>query len=501
MLSELQGERNRIFQSSQFPRTHRERLIRNRYLKQVIKGWLMLSRPDSAPHDTTDWTASFWEFCARYCTHRFGNRWHLSPELSLLILAEDTSVPKQVIVHAKNGGNNVIRLPFDMSLFDLRTAREPEATDIFERQGLRVFKLEAALVQVQPRFFQDKPLEARIALHSVSDIGAVIRRLLDGSRSKIAGRLAGAFRHVGKAEFADEIGRVMRSTEHESFREKNPFIDLSDGRDSTSELKVGFDLPIVGRLSELWSSARHPVMSVVPPLQPTPRSDSFKQEYLDTITESYADDAYHSLSIEGYRVTPELIERVRSGEWNPENVIDDQTQRDALAARGYWQAFQSVRASVTEVLDGADPSKVVRMSLGQWYFEMFQPFVAAGLYKTTDLAGYRNRPVFIRGSRHVPPRVEVIGTCMETLFKLLERESESVVRSVLGHWLFGYIHPFPDGNGRLARFLMNVMLASGGYPWITIRVEDRREYMAALEAASVDQNIVPFAEFVRHYMD
>jgi len=39
------------------------------------------------------------------------------------------------------------------------------------------------------------------------------------------------------------------------------------------------------------------------------------------------------------------------------------------------------------------------------------------------------------------------------------------VRAVLGHWLFGYIHPYPDGNGRMARFLMNVVLASGGYSW------------------------------------
>jgi Fic family protein len=39
------------------------------------------------------------------------------------------------------------------------------------------------------------------------------------------------------------------------------------------------------------------------------------------------------------------------------------------------------------------------------------------------------------------------------------------VRAVRGHWSFGYIHPYPDGSGRTARFLMNVMLASGGYLW------------------------------------
>jgi Fic family protein len=53
-----------------------------------------------------------------------------------------------------------------------------------------------------------------------------------------------------------------------------------------------------------------------------------------------------------------------------------------------------------------------------------------------------------------------------------------------------------DGNGRIGRFLMNLMLASGGYPWTIIPVERRNDYMAALESASVDQNIEPFAEFL-----
>jgi Fic family protein len=42
------------------------------------------------------------------------------------------------------------------------------------------------------------------------------------------------------------------------------------------------------------------------------------------------------------------------------------------------------------------------------------------------------------------------------------------VRVVLGHFVFVYIHPYIDGNGRMGRFLMNLMLASGGYPWAVI---------------------------------
>jgi Fic family protein len=122
--------------------------------------------------------------------------------------------------------------------------------------------------------------------------------------------------------------------------------------------------------------------------------------------------------------------------------------------------------------------------------------VQAGLIGAQALAGYRNQPVFLRGSRHVPPRADVLGDAMPALFDLLEKEEVPAVRVVLGHWMFGYIHPYPDGNGRIARFLMNSMLASGGYPWTVIRVEDRDAYLSALESASVGGDIAPFSTFI-----
>ena len=85
---------------------------------------------------------------------------------------------------------------------------------------------------------------------------------------------------------------------------------------------------------------------------------------------------------------------------------------------------------------------------------------------------------------------------MPALFDLIDAEPEPSVRAVLGHWLFGYIHPYPDGNGRMARFLMNVLLASGGYHWTVVRVEDRTEYLKALDRASIDVDARPFASFI-----
>lgn len=57
-----------------------------------------------------------------------------------------------------------------------------------------------------------------------------------------------------------------------------------------------------------------------------------------------------------------------------------------------------------------------------------------------------------------------------------------------------------DGNGRTARFVMNVQLISGGYPWVVVPVERREEYMQALEIASVEGDISQFARFIAEFL-
>ena len=90
-----------------------------------MKGWLISSSPEIASGDTTPWYASFWEFCAAYCTSRFERDWHLSPEQSLLLYAENTTIPQQVIIHSPRGTNNTVKLLFDNSLYDLAQQRMP----------------------------------------------------------------------------------------------------------------------------------------------------------------------------------------------------------------------------------------------------------------------------------------------------------------------------------------------------------------------------------------
>ena len=207
----------------------------------------------------------------------------------------------------------------------------------------------------------------------------------------------------------------------------------------------------------------------------------------------YTTDAYHSLSIEGYRVGADLIERARSGNWNPDNDVNDRDQQNALAARGYWQAFQSVQKSLEDVLQGDNLGTIADQHHSTWYVELFGPSITAGILSAAELAGYRSAPVYVRRSMHVPPSREAVRELLPAFFDLLRHEQEPAVRIVLGHFVFVYIHPYMDGNGHMGRFLMNLMMASAGHPWTIIPVERRGDYMNALEAASVDQNIAPFA--------
>jgi fido (protein-threonine AMPylation protein) len=486
-LKDLQNDGRRVFQSKEFTRADRERLLQQGFLKEVIRGWLISTSPNTQPADTTPWYASFWEFCARYCADRFGADWHLSPEQSLLLHAENTVIPAQEVIYSPKGTNNTIELLFGTSLYDLKQQQMPPRADLVLKDGLRLFSPAAALIRVPDAFFARYPIEAQVVLAGINDTSEILSRLLDGGHSAIAGRLAGALRRVGRADGADDILKTMKDAGYD-VREADPF--------DPAQVFGAFDpgvAPIVGRVRALWESMRGPVVDTFPKPPGLPKD---KTGYLKFVEDIYQNDAYHSLSIEGYSVTPELIDRVRSGNWNPKENEEDRKNRDALAARGYFQAFQAVKKSVSEIIAGGDPGTIVRTAHREWYRELFQPSVAAGILRAGALAGYRQHPVYLRGSRHVPPRWESLPEAMNALFDLLESEREPSVRAVLGHWMFGYIHPYPDGNGRMARFLMNAMLASGGYPWTVIRVEDREKYMQALEAASVGNDIKPFAAFI-----
>jgi hypothetical protein len=485
-LHELQGRGVVAIRSDDLRRTDRERLLESGFLKEVMKGWYIPSRPDESAADSTAWYASFWDFCAAYLAHRFGEEWCLSPEQSLSLHGGNRSVPGQLFVRAPKGGNKPTPLPHGTSLFDMRASLPPR-NEVVLLDGMRLFSVPAALIGASEQCFRRASTDVRSAMVAIRDASDVLALLLEGGHSTIARRIAGAFRSAGQEGIADDIVRTMEKAGY-TIRENDPFADAPP-----AVLRTRAPSPYVNRVRLMWQAMREPVLAAFPAAPGLPGD---RNAYLKAVDDIFVNDAYHSLSIEGYRVSPELIERVRGGAWNPDEDPQDRENRNALAARGYYDAFTSVKASVEQVLSGANAGKVGQDDHRDWYRQLFGPGVTAGIVRAPDLAGYRIGPVYIRRSKHVPPPREAVRDCMPVLFELIAGETEPAVRVVLGHFMFVYIHPYMDGNGRMGRFLMNVMLASGGYQWTIIPLERRNDYMVALEAASVGHDIRPFAQFV-----
>jgi len=485
-LEALQKRGAVAIRSSDLSRTHRERLLRGGFLQEVMKGWYIPSRPDEARGESTAWYASFWDFCAAYLTVRFKRRWSLSPEQSLFIHTGNRAVPRQMLVRSPGARNKVTALAHDTSLLEVRAplpAKGQEQTV----DGLRLFSLPAALVAAGPGLFTRNATEARTALAMVRDASEVLSVLLSGGHSVVAGRLAGAFRNIDRNKIADDIIEAMRAAGYD-VRESDPFHSPAPFAHPTRARS-----PYVIRVRLSWQQMREIVLETFPKAPGIPGDTD---AYLKAVDEIYVEDAYHSLSIEGYRVSRELIERIRSGAWNPDGDSVDRQQKDVMAAKGYYEAFQVVKESVRQVLHGADAGRVFERDHGAWYRALFSPSVGAGVLSAADLAGYRSGQVYIRRSKHVPPKPEAVRDTMPELVELLRAEPEAGVRAVLGHFIFVYIHPYMDGNGRMGRFLMNLMLASGGYPWTVVPVERRDDYLKTLEAASVGQNVRPLSEFL-----
>lgn len=490
VLQNLQERGYIAIRSKDLTRTHRERLVQNGFLQSVMKGWYIPTRPDETTGESTAWYASFWDFCASYLTVRFGKKWCLSPEQSLLIHVGNRNVPPQLLVRASKAQNTVTELLYGTSILDVQSAL-PLATDTINRDNLNILTLPSALIACSPNFYRQNPTEVRAALAMIRDASEILDRLLEGGHSSVAGRLTGAFRNIGRTRIADDIVRTMQAAGY-SVRETDPFEAESPLVFTSSDRS-----PFVNRIRLMWQEMRVPIIKQFPP---APGLVKDKKAYLKQVEDTFVMDAYHSLSIEGYRVSQELIENVRKGKWNPDANQADRNQRDALAARGYWQAFQAVKKSLQNILKGHNPGSVADEDHGTWYREMFAPSVAAGLLRPADLAGYRNGQVYIRRSMHVPPSHEAVRDLMPVFFDLLKEESDPGVRVVLGHFVLVFIHPYIDGNGRIGRFLMNAMFAAGGWPWTIIPVEKRDLYMKALESASTLQEIKPFTKFLAGFV-
>ena len=160
ILKTLQDRGITAIRASHLTRIHRERLLKNGFLREVMKGWYIPARPDEEAGESTAWYASFWSFMADYLNERFGDAWCLSPEQSIALHTGEWTVPRQVLVRTPAGGNKPVTLPFGTSILDARLAL-PHARDMEVKDGIRIYQLPAALIACSPTNMAIQPVTMR----------------------------------------------------------------------------------------------------------------------------------------------------------------------------------------------------------------------------------------------------------------------------------------------------------------------------------------------------
>lgn len=135
------------------------------------------------------------------------------------------------------------------------------------------------------------------------------------------------------------------------------------------------------------------------------------------------------------------------------------------------------------------PEPVDLAHLLAWHKELFSE-------TKPDLAGrIRTFDVRIGNSRHIPPPSLEVRPMLIELLRATTRNKESlhsVQRAASFHFRFEGIHPFGDGNGRVGRLAMNVLLAQDGFPMVNVAYTRRRGYFTALEESNVRESSRPF---------
>ena len=485
-LSITKANSSYILRSEDLQRSDRELLVRTEWLQEIMKGWYILVKPGNSG-DSATWYAHFWDFLRVYLKDRFGDEYCLSAENSLDLHTATSMIPRQVIVISSKG-TGAQELPFGTSIYVYKDQIPEDKTVV---RGIQIMSLPYALCKVSSSFFEQNPKDAEIALRLIKSSSELTEIIVKHKFKNSAARLIGAYEFLGNELIAEELIRDCHAMGWK-IKGENPL-----NQDKPLLPPTRIHSPYAARIVSMWNEYRDEVISQFPKEKGVPKNS---KAYLEHVKELYERDAYNSLSIEGYQVNEELLERVKNNQWNPDLNVDDSHDRNALAARGYYEAFEEVKNSLQAVFEGMNPGDVAQKNLSKWYQKLFAPSARAGIIRELDLFGYRKGQVYIRGSRHVPLPKEALVDAMEALFECLKNEKHAAVRAVLGHYIFVFIHPYMDGNGRMGRFLMNVMFASGGYPWTIIQMKNRREYFAALETIGVENNIVPFAKFVASEM-
>lgn len=202
---------------------------------------------------------------------------------------------------------------------------------------------------------------------------------------------------------------------------------------------------------------------------------------------------YHSNAIEGNKLTyGETYSFLMYG-----LTAKGKPLKDHLDIRGHNEAISFLTSLVKDNRDltEADIRDLHKMILVEPYSTAAQTPDGQQTSKTILLGEYKKMPNHVKtptGEIHYYATPEDVPILMRQLVDWYNKaqQDEAIHPSVLAaffHHRFVAIHPFDDGNGRLGRILMNLILMKRGYPPAIIKLKERTDYYAALNQADKNE--------------
>ena len=210
---------------------------------------------------------------------------------------------------------------------------------------------------------------------------------------------------------------------------------------------------------------------------------------------------YHSNAIEGNRLSyGETVAFLMEG-----ITAKGKPLKDHLDIRGHNEAINFLLEIVkdTRPISEADLRSLHMMILVEPYDVKAQTADGLPTTKRITLGEYKTLPNHVKtatGETHYYATPEETPIKMHELMEWYNEISKDtdihpVVIAALFHHKFVSIHPFDDGNGRLSRILMNLILMQKGYPPVVIKMDDRQNYYSLLNRAD-NGDSWPFVEYI-----
>jgi Fic family protein len=434
-----------IVEGTKLKRQSRELLEKTGWLTKILRGWYIMAVPKGPNTVTAIWYSNYWDFLNAYLSSRFGNDYCLSPVDSLTFHSQDNVLPESINVYTKRKSPTTTEINIQDKKLKIVTYYSQNLIEAESVNGLRVLPIHISISCLPGPAFETYELSVNTLMQDPV-IQDHVKQYINNQDKRIA-----------QERLANLLGLQMPKTN----------IQVS---------------PAALRIKSLWS-LYEPIVNQLEANAPFKVFSSFNEvdEYID---KQFNEDSYNSLTIEGYEVTPELIQKVINGE------VDFSYDENKLAALGYSLAYQKVKEDIlSKNLDFPD--------ISEWRMLLFKPNAEDKGENPIGGRAYRKSPVYISNSKHVPVNFISVIECMDMLKTLtIGSKAGPVSKAILTHMFLCYIHPWQDGNGRTSRFLMNYFLCSAKLPWLIIKREEKDNYFRTLEIAQTEQNINPFANFI-----